>query len=136
MRGKVTHSRDTAIVAPVVHEVNDQLHALRLGGRDDVVEALQPVRARVDRGPAGGQLLVPHGARAGGGRDVVEAPDAQDLQAGVLQVVEGRVDVGVVRQEPDPVRVRACEVTCLSVDFELYKGRLLVPSVLIMITRE
>jgi len=114
-----TYSRHTTIVAPVIHEIDDELDTPLLSSRDDVVEALEPIGARVDRGAAGGQPLEPHGARPGSGRDVVEAPDAQDLQAGALHVVERLVDVGVVGQEPDPVRIRACEIPRLPVDFEL-----------------
>lgn len=121
-----THSRNTTVVTPVIHKVDDELDALLLGGRDDVIEALEPVGARVDRGPAGGQLLEPDGARPGGRRDVVEAPDAQDLEARRLHVAERLVDVRVVRQEPDPVRVRACEVSRLAVDFELVGIKVLV----------
>jgi hypothetical protein len=54
MEKKSTYSRDATVVAPVIHEVDDELNASLLSGRDNVVEALEAVGARVDRGAAGG----------------------------------------------------------------------------------
>lgn len=70
---------DAAVVVPLVDKGDHQLDAPGLGGRDDVVEALQAVGARVDGGAAGGQVLEVDGAVGGDRVDVVEAPDAQDL---------------------------------------------------------
>ena len=55
---------------------------MRLGGLDDVVEALEAVRTRVDGGGIAGEGLEPDGAGAGRGRNVVEAPDAEDFETG------------------------------------------------------
>lgn len=63
--------------------------------------------------------LVVYRSLAGNGVDVVEAPDAQDLESGFLHVVEDEVDVRVVGQESDPVRVGAGEVACFAVDGEV-----------------
>lgn len=111
-----------AIVVPVIHKVDDELDAVLLRRVHHIVQPLQSVRARVDgRFPVRVHLVV-HGPRSRDRVDVVEAPDAQDLEPGLFHVVEDEVDVSVVGQEPDPVRVGAGEVAGFAVDAELRSG--------------
>lgn len=113
-----------AVVVPVVHEGDDELDATLLGGLDDVVEALETGGSRVDGRAGGGQVLEPDLVPAGDGRDVVEAPDAEDLEAGLLDVVHCKVDVGV-RDAADgaPVAVGASEVLGHAVKAEACAAR-------------
>lgn len=112
-----------AVIIPVVDKVDDELDAALLRRGHDIVQPLQPVRARVDcRGSVDVELVV-HRSRAGDRVDVVESPDAQDLEPGLLHVVEDEVHVGIVGQEADPVGVGACEVACSIVDGELQVRR-------------
>lgn len=116
--GSRIYSRHAPIITPVIHEINNQLNPPLLRGRNHVIEALQAVGAGVDRRPLGRQVLEIDRAAAGLCRDVVEAPDAQDLVTGLRELVQRLVDVGVVRQEADPVAVRPREVLGLAVDVE------------------
>lgn len=109
--------RHAAVVAPVVDKIDDELDTALLGGLDDVVQALKAVGAGVDLRAGRGEELVLDGAGRGLPGDVVEAPDAQDLEAGG-DVVENGVDVAVVGEEADPVRVGTGEVPRFAIDGE------------------
>lgn len=110
--------RHAAVVGPVVDEVDDELDVVGGGGLDHGVEALQAVGTGVDGRYAVDKGLVVDRAGAGDGRHVVESPDAQDLDAGGLQVGHDGVDVSIVVEEADPVGVCAYEVLLLAVNVE------------------
>src|SRR3569833_1114144 len=90
-----------------------------LGRRDDVVEPLEAIGARVDLRSRGRQVLVVDRPGPWLARDVVEAPDAEDLEARLADVVHDEVHIRVVRHEAYPVRVRATDILGLVVDLEL-----------------
>lgn len=109
--------RHSSVVVPVVHEWDDELDTVSLSALYYVIEALETVRAGVDYGILpGDEGLIPDFRR--GGLDVVEAPDAQDLDARGLQVRHDKVDICVVGEEGDPVGVRSCPVLGRAVNVE------------------
>lgn len=114
--------RHTTVVGPVVDEVDDEFDAVLFGRRDDVVEALETVGARVDSRFAVLVQLVPDCAGGGLRGDIVEAPHAEDLEARRLQVAHDEVDVRVVSEEADPVAVCSGEVAGFAIDGELEAG--------------
>ncbi len=72
----------TAVVRPVVDEVDDQADAVSFGGGYDIVKALESVGAGVDYGGlARDEGLEPDGARVRVAVYVVEAPDAENFEA-------------------------------------------------------
>ena len=93
-----------AIVSPVVSQGDDELHAGLGGGVDDLVEGLD-VHSRLavvplledDLGGAG-TLVAVLGKALGVVRGVlvVEAPGAEDLEAGVLGGGEALLDIGLM----------------------------------------
>lgn len=115
------------VVSPVVRQGDDQLHSDVSSRIDHLVEALN-----VDRGHAVLPKLHDNLGRARalaavlrealgivGGVLVVEAPGAEDLQAGLLGGGEALLDVGLVAVEGEVVGVAAGEVEVLAVKLEL-----------------
>jgi hypothetical protein len=71
----------SAIVSPVVDEVDDQTDAVGLSGLDNVIEALKTVGSGVDYGLlAGDEGLEPDGVGVWCGCNVVETPHSQDFE--------------------------------------------------------
>lgn len=117
---------ESAIIVPAVHERNDELDAVLLSGSNHVVETLKTVFAGVDGGSALGLVVELEVDRsgAGSGVHVVEAPNTQDLQSGLLQMIEHSINVCIVHLEWEPVGVCAGEVLGLAVNRELHSIRL------------
>ena len=70
----------SAIVAPVVGEVDDQLDIVRFGASDDGIQTLEPVGTGVDgRLLAWNEGLEPYAGCCG--RDIVESPYTKNLEA-------------------------------------------------------
>lgn len=91
---------------------------MRLGGFDDVVQALQPIGAGVNACYPVHKGLIVHSAGAGDAGDIVESPDAKDFLPRGLEVLHHGIDIGVVGQEADPVRVGSGKVLLLAVNDE------------------
>lgn len=90
-----------------------------LGRGDDIIKTLQAIGTGVDGGAAARKMLEPDGAGGGDRVDIVESPDAQNAQPRGAQVLHDQVDVGIVGQEANPVRVGSGKVARLAIDGEV-----------------
>lgn len=91
---------------------------MSLCGLDNVVEALKTVGASVDTCDAVDEGLIVDCAGTRDGGHIVESPDTEDLLARGLEVLHDGVDIGIVGQETDPVRIGARVVLLLAIDDE------------------
>lgn len=109
------------IVIPVIHKGNDQLNAVLLGGGDNVIKTLQTISAGVDGGSTGSLVveLEIDSSRAGDAVNVIETPGSKNLQTSLFQTLEDGVNIRIVGQEWQPIRVCASEVLGHAVNIEL-----------------
>lgn len=109
------------IIIPGIHKGNDKLDAVLLGSGDNVIKTLQSISTSVDGSSTGG-LVVELEVDSTSRRDsvhIVETPNPKNLETGLLQVFEDGVDIRIVGQEWQPVRVRSSEVLGLAINVEL-----------------
>ena len=102
----------------MVRAYDDQLNPVSFRRLNDIVQTLEAVGTGVDACYAVDEGLVVDGAGAGDAGHVIETPNTEDLLARGLEVLHNGVDIGVVGQEADPIRVGAGEVLLLAIDHE------------------
>lgn len=74
--------RNSAIVAPVINKIDNQLETVFLCRRHNIIQPLQSICASINCGPGSRQVLVPDRAGTRDGVHIVEAPDADNLETG------------------------------------------------------
>jgi hypothetical protein len=109
------------IIIPIIHKRNDKLDAVFLGSGDNVIKTLQTVSTGVDSSSTFGLVveLEVDSPSLRGGVHIVETPNSENLETGLLQVFEDGVNIRIVGLEWQPVRVRSSEVLGLAVNVEL-----------------
>lgn len=89
------------IIIPGIHEGNDKLDAVLLGSGDNVIKTLQTISTSVDGSSTGGlvvELEVDSASRRGGVH-IVETPNSENFETGLLQVFEDGVNIRIVGLE-------------------------------------
>ena len=106
-------------VVPVVHKGHNKLNPVVLRRGNNGVQSREAVGAvLIDPRAVGRDELEPDFV-VRLDVDVAEAPHAEDLGAGGGEVGHGLLNLCVVHEHGDPVRVAAHEVLCLTIDGEL-----------------
>ena len=111
----------TTVIIPRVHKGNDKLDTVLLSSGDNVIKTLQTISTSVDGSSTGG-LVVELEVDGTSRRDsvhIIETPNSQNLETGLLQVFEDGVNIRIVRLEWQPVRVRSSEVLGLAINVKL-----------------
>jgi hypothetical protein len=95
----------TPIIGPVIHEVDYELDAVLFRSFDYSIQALETVCTCIYGGRGSGEGLEVYCARTRDGFDVVETPYSEYFLARRSKMTHDYVDIIVVRQERDPIRV-------------------------------
>jgi hypothetical protein len=109
------------IIIPEVYKGNDKLDAVLLSSRNNIIKALQTISASVDGSFTRGfvvELEVDFSILRDG-VNVIETPNSEDFETRFFQILEDRVNIGIVGLEWQPIRVCASKVLGFAVNIEL-----------------
>lgn len=109
------------IIIPVIYKGNYKFDTVLPRSRDNIIKTLQTVSTSVYGSSTGGFVveLEVNSSRVWDGVNIIEPPNSENLKTGMFQILEDGVNIRIVGQERQPIRVRASEILRLAVNVEL-----------------